>query len=175
MSKFPNGYTKTMVDAAEELFVAMALEETIRPVVVAYEQEILDRLQLRTDPRYAVHGIDRVVLDRRQTYLLSAEDQATFLNETYLACQKAKLRVAAPENCPLLEAEFVRMKKENAFLEALAEHPDLGLFKDYRELSLEERSRAIELSLRLLAPFVSAVPDILDGVIRNASGSGTHE
>lgn len=175
MSKLPNGFTPKMIAAAEELFVAKALEETIRPVVVAYEQEILKRLQLRSDPRYAVHGIDQVVLDRELTYLLSPDDQAKFLNETVVACQKAKLRVASPENCPLLEAQFVRSKKENAFLEALGEHPDLGLFRSYWDLSLESRNRAIDLSLRLLAPFVRAVPDLLDGLMKDAKESGANE
>lgn len=172
MLNLPTGFTPKMVAAAESLFVAKALEETIRPVVEGFEQEILSRLQLRTDKRYAIHGIDRVVLDRKHTYLLAPDDLAIFLEETFSAAKKANLKVASPENCPLLEAEYVRMKKENELLEALGQHPSLGSFKNFRSMSLEARAQAIELSLRLLAPFVRKAPELLESLMLPEHAAG---
>lgn len=37
------GITSKMIRAAETLFLAMTLEQTIRPVVEAYEKEIMER------------------------------------------------------------------------------------------------------------------------------------
>lgn len=41
-----------LVRLAEDLMVAIAFEELIRPTVVAYENEILARLQLPVDPKF---------------------------------------------------------------------------------------------------------------------------
>ena len=41
MSAYPNGFTAKMIEAAERVLVAQAFEMHVRPVVTAYEAEIL--------------------------------------------------------------------------------------------------------------------------------------
>lgn len=163
-SNLPSGFTKEMVAASETLFVAIAFEQIIRPVVEAYEDEILQRLQFRTDKCFAERGIDRIVLNRKHTYLLSLQDQAVLFEETEKARTRANLKVSIPGNCPLLEAEHRRIMAEQAFLESIAEHPNLGNLKN--TMPLETRAHVIELSLRLLAPFVSDAAEILEGLMK---------
>ena len=96
MSAYPNGFTAKMIEAAERVLVAQAFEMHVRPVVTAYEAEILQRLQLRSDPRFKVHGINRVILDRKETFLLGEADRELFLQETFKARDAAKLIVSKP-------------------------------------------------------------------------------
>ena len=155
------GITSKMIRAAETLFLAMTLEQTIRPVVEAYEKEIMERLQLRTDPKWAQYGIDRLVLERKDTFLLGKEDSERFIAETFKARDAAKLEVDHPEACPLLAAINHVVKAENALMETMGEHPQMGALKNVHLLSLEKRKQAIEMTLRLLAPFVRNSKDML--------------
>ena len=155
------GVTSKMIRAAETLFLAMTVEQTIRPVVEAYEKEIMVRLQMRTDPKWAKYGIDRLVLERKDTFLLSKEDSERFIAETFKARDAAKLKVDHPEACPLLVAINHVVKAENALIETMGEHPQLGALKNVLVLSLDKRKQAIEMTLRLLAPFVRNSEDML--------------
>ena len=53
------------------------------------------------------------------------------------------------------------VKAENALIETMGEHPQLGALKNVLVLSLDKRKQAIEMTLRLLAPFVRNSEDML--------------
>lgn len=157
------GVTPATIKAAEALFMAMALQESVQPIVQAYELEILQRLQLRTDPAFAASGIDRIVLCSKDAYLLSDQDFETYQAEAFKARDAAKLAVSNPQNCPLLEAQSLVLKAQTALLDEMAQFPGLHNLKNVHLLSPQKRQGAVDLTLRLLAPYVRNAKDITTG------------
>ncbi|CAB3754426.1 hypothetical protein [Paraburkholderia humisilvae] len=158
----PNG---NMTRAAENLLVAMAHEDLVRPVVVAYEEEILAQRQFRIARKYVERGCaDTVILDRKQSYMLEASDLATYLKQCFEARDAAGLKVREPDNCPLLEAENTRIKAESLLLEAMAELPNLAAIAR-PWLTLEARKQAVDLTLNMLAPFCADAKGIINRLV----------
>jgi hypothetical protein len=152
------GLTEPMIAAAKMLLVATAFEQLVRTIVVQYEQEILDRLQLRTDERFIEHGINHVVLQRNEVSLLSDSDREVFYQETFKARDAAKLPVNDPRDCPLIAAELNRLNAEKALMAALLAHPKLcDTAKAYSSgfLNVDEQKKVVHLTLCLFAPFVN--------------------
>lgn len=151
-----------MIRAAENLVLAMAHEDVVRPIVVAYETEILTRHQFRIARKFVEQGCaDVVILDRKRSYMLEESDFAIYLKQCFEARDAAGLKVRASDNCPLLEAEHTRIQAENLLLEAMAELSNLAAIgKPW--LTLEARKRAVDLTLNMLAPFCADA----DGIIK---------
>lgn len=151
-----------MIRAAENLLLSMSHEDVVRPVVVAYETEILTRHQFRIARKYVEHGCDDVViLDRKRSYMLEESDFAIYLKQCFEARDAAGLKVRAPDNCPLLEAENTRIQAENLLLTAMAELPNLAAIgKPW--LTLEARKRAIDLTLDMVALFCGDADGIIN-------------
>lgn len=166
MKSEQRGVTPATIKAAETLFMAMAHEELVRPVVQAYQQEILQRLQLRTAPKFAAHGIDRIVLCSKDLYLLSDEDFKTYDAEAFKARDAAQLTVSNPQNCPLLEAQSAVLNAQKALLEEMAQIPGLHNLKGAHLLPPQKRQEAVDLTLRLLAPYVRNARDITRDIKR---------
>lgn len=147
--------TETQIRCAEALMVAMAFEATIRPIVVAYETAILEKHRFAMDPKWAEYGMkERVILDRKDVFLLSDSDAQVFYAECFAARDAAKLKVDHPEACPLCAAEGLRLQAERELLTAMAETQGLEAFaKGF--LTLEQRKKALDLMLHLLAPFTN--------------------
>ncbi len=155
--------TEAQVRSAENTLVAMTHEQTVRPIVERYETEILAKHQFPIAAKWVEKGIGieyRIILDRKQAFLLSEEDASTFYKECEKARIAAKLTVMAEGNCPLCEAEHVRIQAENALIESMGTIPGMEIFAK-RVLTLETRARAINLILALLAPFVGDAATIL--------------
>lgn len=145
--------TPSMVSAAETLFKAMALVETIRPIVFQYQTDILIKGQWHVRPRFAARLGDEVIVEPRRSYLMSDEDFAEYDAQCKIARNKAKLPVDNDDQCPLLVAENMVILAEHALVEAMYEHTKLT--KDQLLcLGLETCKQYIDLTLRLLAPFV---------------------
>lgn len=152
------GLTEPMIAAAKLLMVASAFEQLVRSIVVQYEQEILVRLQLRTDERFIEHGINHVVEQRNEVSLLSEGDREIFYQETFKARDAAKLPVNDPRACPLLVAEMNRLDAEKALMASLLDHPKLSeTAKAYASglLTVDEQKKVVHLTLCLFAPFVN--------------------
>lgn len=97
--------TKDQIRAAEAVFTAMAFEATVRPIVETYELAILEKHQFRISRKWVEKGItDRLVLERKDTFLLDDEDAKVYYAECFAARDAAKLAVDDPEHCPLLVA-----------------------------------------------------------------------
>ena len=147
---------------AEAVLVAKAHEDLIRPVVEAYETEILAKHQFCIDPQWIDLGEceDQVILDRKKTFLLSDKDAKVFFQASHAARDAAGLKVDDPEFCPLLVAENVRREAEKALLKAMSAIEGLEtLGKGF--MTTEQRSKAVEITLRLLAPFCGSADRIL--------------
>lgn len=115
MSKMTNqpNITNNMILAAKDVFLSMAWEQAIRPVVEGYQKQILDRNKF-TDKR-----TKEVILDPKHTYMMSDEDFAVYLKEIEVCREAAGLKIRSEGNCPLLEARNDLRIAERAFAKTL--------------------------------------------------------
>lgn len=157
--------SEELVRAAEALFMAMAMESTVRPVVEQYTRAILAKHQFPIDAIWREHGMEGTVLEPKRSYLLSNEDADKYHRECMAARDAARLKVSSPDNCPLLEAENYVLRAQNAFITQLSALPGLELFGKTEMLSLDQRAKVIDLGLRLVAPFVSNADTLLKRVM----------
>lgn len=170
MSKKPFNPTPSLIRSAENLLVTMALADQVRPVVVAYETAILAKHQFTTAERWKEHFPPRVVVDRKDIFLLDEADAQVFHADCFAARDAAGLKVERPDNCPLLEAETNQMQAENAFIAEIGTIPGLETFatKTY-VLTLEQRAGVLKLGLGLLAPYVGSSESILQRILKGDS------
>jgi hypothetical protein len=147
--------TSNQIKAAQLLLIAMAHERTIRPIVEGYMTEILAKGQWRRRADFVGHGLmDEVILDHKLSYHLSDEDAAVFFAECRKARDAAGLKVENPEFCPLCVAEHTRVQAENLLMNRMSETPRLEYLAKSYLLTLDERAKVIDLSLKMLAPYV---------------------
>jgi len=157
--------TQEHIRLAEALMLAMANEGTIRPVVEAYENEILAKHRFKIAPHWGEASggridINEVILDRNAAFQLSDEDSKVYFAECYAARDAAGLKVSQPDFCPLCVAENLRIRAETALLESMGSIPGLESFsKKTYTMTLEDRKKAVDLTLKLMAPFCEQSAD----------------
>jgi hypothetical protein len=162
--------TEAMVDAAETLLLAMAHAETIRPIVLKYEAEILaegqwhmdrklyESIELRhlNEPR---SGADRIILDPKESYMMSEDDFKEFDAKCRDARDNAGLLVDHDEQCPMLCADNLVMQAEHALIETMRERT--GATKDQLLCAgMDKYKQYVDLTLRLLTPFVATTQQL---------------
>lgn len=163
MNKKPFRPSADLVRAAETLMASMAMEQTVRPIVEAYEHAILAKHRFPPAEQYREHVTETVILDRKSAFLLGDADFQVYLAECFAARDAAGLKVSKPENCPLLEAESTRVNAEGALIKQVGNIPGLETFKEaHNVMNLDMRKRLVDITLRLVAPFV----DDADGVLK---------
>ncbi len=151
--------TQEMIDSAKSVFMAMALVDTIKPVVKGYEEEILNRHQYHIGKEWIDKGMrDEIIINPDQTYLLEDPDFQVYLKEAFEARDKAGLKVDNPEFCPLLVAEHLLVDAEHLLIESMKPITQLETGRVYGD----NRKKLIDLSLKLLAPFVGNARGILN-------------
>lgn len=144
-----------LIRAAENLMVAIADERMIRPVVEAYEHAILAKHQFPPAEEYLDAVEEPVILDRKNAWLLSDEDFKVYNAECFVARDAAGLKVTKPENCPLLEAEHMRINAENELIKQLGQIQGLETFRENNcVLTLDQRAAVIAIGLKLAMPFI---------------------
>jgi hypothetical protein len=117
--------SEAMIRAAETLFLAMAMEGTVRPVVEKYKLAILAKHQFPVAAKWREYDLPEKVLDLKWAFLLSKEDSKVYFKECFDARDTAGLKVSRPGNCPLLEAEEDVRQAQNAFIKELGTMPGL--------------------------------------------------
>ncbi|CAG9236928.1 conserved hypothetical protein [Paraburkholderia tropica] len=159
--------TPGQIKAAELLYLAMAQEQLVRPVVEAYETAILARHQFSVAPEWAERydSTSLLILDRKRSYLLSDADAEVFYRECREAREASGLTVESPGFCPLCVAENLKIQAENALLSAMAEVQGLEAFARPCALTLEQRAQVIDLSLRLITPSIRNGAEILHHLV----------
>jgi hypothetical protein len=149
--------TEDMKQAAKTLFMAMAFTETIRPIVEGYQQKIINEMKPQVNERDAQicrMGF-KIITNPKHSYLMNNTDFQTYLKRCNEERIKAKLHVDNEEFCPLLVAEHLQSQAERVFVEAM--EPITHLSPDKVLCSkdgLNNYKKLIDLSLRLLAPYV---------------------
>jgi hypothetical protein len=159
-----------LVRAAESVFMAMAIVDSVRPIVKQYEERILREGQWRIARKWVdLNMDDRVILDPNEAYLLEAGDAALYYSRCQEARKAAKLTVSEEGNCPLLEAEGLLLTAEGELVKSMA--PITGLDLD-RVICLEPNKyrKYIDLSLRLVAGDVD--PHKRFGIPKGGAGQG---
>lgn len=154
--------TPKQLSAARAVFMAMAVEQTVRPVVEAYEAEILASREWRASPEWVEQGIDvpGIIIKRRDIFLMTKDDINAFAALCHERRDAAGLRVSHPDNCPLLEAKSTLLDAETALLIAFDETVP-GLLEVARA-PLAERAKAVDLCLKLCAPLVGDAAKVLE-------------
>lgn len=140
------------IKAAQNLFMAMAWVETVRPIVQAYEREILNKHQWHIAREWTDRGLpDKIILDPSQSYELDDTDAATYHAECNEARKAAGLEVESEEYCPLLVAEHEQIKAEWALFDAMKDVTGIDGHDIY---NMEQRRKYLDLLLSMFAPLV---------------------
>ena len=165
--------SKEMISLAETVMQAMALEGTVREVVQSYQCAILQAHRWPPSAEFANYpSIPKVILEPKHTYLLDQEHATEYSAQCDSARKAAGLGVIKEGNCPLLEAESMRFRAENALLAEVSKLPGLGRIDASRHvMSLEQRKQALDLTLRLTAPFVRDAREQIERIMRNAASA----
>lgn len=154
MNQSPFKPTPEMIRAAEMLFVAIAIEDDVRERVQAYERAILEAREYRvSDELRAIMASngheapeDRITTPQRAAWM-DAADREDFLARCRDAADAAGMTPKPPYDCPLIEAEATRRLAEQHLLDCME-----SLAPKVAKAQGELRKRAIDASLRLLAP-----------------------
>lgn len=131
-NQYPFGITNDMIAAGKSV-LAMAHEQLVRPIVEGYEARILEETTSST----AMNGASTASQegDRTQENLMDKDDFQAFIELTYQARDAHNLKVSGPDNCPLLEAEYLRMQAENKLFQQVAKLPGMeSLWQSVRSL-----------------------------------------
>lgn len=140
--------TKAMIEAANNVFLAMAYTETIRPIVMKYQQTEIDIMQ-------AVNRYDgSIITTPDNAYAMNDVDFEIYHNAIKERRNKSGLKVEHDDFCPLLVAEELQRKAERKLCDEMYCISKLNTddvlsstdgIKNYKEL--------IRLNLGLLAPY----------------------
>ncbi|MFC5550167.1 hypothetical protein [Massilia aerilata] len=149
--------TPEMITAAENVFLAMAIEGATRPIVETYQKKVLSEREWHSDPATReAPGIPERVTDPKYAWVMGAEEFALYrkrCNEERIA---AKLSAETEDHCPLLVAENTTRLAKTALLDTMA-----GITKidgaTAAGMKPADYDRLIDVTLRLLAPFVKNV------------------
>lgn len=144
--------TEDMKQAAKNVFMAMAYVKTIRPIVTGYQKAVLEKHQWHIASKWVGRRseTDRVILDPDHSYLLSENDFRTYMHETREQQKAAGLKTDSPDHCPLLVAENLQRQAEWCLFDTME---PLTSIKG-RDLYGDNREKYLDLTLRLLAPFI---------------------
>ena len=148
--------TKEMITAADNVFKAMALTEIVRPIVLGYQQSILN------DQKYLCskdHRGDEYtpatdwIKNPDHTYLMSDADFQDYVNRCNIAQDNANLETESSDHCPLLVAEKLVSDAKHVLIEVMEPITKMS----YSDVSstLDIYRKYVELTLQFLAPFVS--------------------
>ena len=156
-----------MIRAAELVFTAKVMYETTKGIVVKYQQRILKEGQWPIRAQYRdLDGLGstasvEVILRPEDAFLLEPDDFATYLARCNEERIKAGLLVSSEEGDPLLEAQWLLWDAEFHLIDLMA--PVTGISADrLREASIEAIDEIVDLTLRLLAPYVRSASELLD-------------
>jgi hypothetical protein len=142
----------SMIIAAQAVFMAMAREQVIRPIVEGYQRKILAEKEWPINPKY-VEREGKFVTDIKHTYLMSGEEFSKYHRRCIEERIAAQLRVDHDDKCPLLVAS-ARLMEAKFELASAMESVSKITESSLRGASPEIYDSYFELTLKLLAPYV---------------------
>lgn len=157
--------TPDMISAAKAVFMAMAYTETVREVIEPVQKRLLQENHYKIDfNRFArcerdVEEMKKTVgeycRDWKYLYLIFDEDMTDLMNKAhYQYTNVLKFEVECVGYCPLLCAESLERDAKRLLVDVMQPITKLSA-EDVlcAPKALENYSRLIELTLRLLAPY----------------------
>lgn len=144
--------TPERIQAAKNLYMAMAWAETVRPIVTEYQMDILQDHQWKANKEWSEkRGVNEpTILTPNRTYLLNDDDAKIYYQECFEAAARAHLPVKEVGYCPLLIAEHNVVKAEWALFDAMEDVTGI----DGHELYGKNREKYLDLLLRMFAPMI---------------------
>ncbi|WP_194727401.1 hypothetical protein [Noviherbaspirillum malthae] len=143
-----------MLDAAEAVLKAMAILGTVRPIVEAYQTEILAKGQWKVMAECREPGArDEIITEPKLSFLMSDSDFAVYHQRCDEARKAAGLSITLEGGCPLLEAEELLRVAQRAMVDSMADVTQITANKAVT-LPLEQYREFVDLTLRLLVPFI---------------------
>jgi hypothetical protein len=154
--------TTEMIAAAEAVFVAVAFEQTVRPIVEGYKRKILAERDWHMSPdtqvgmrRTGDKPIDTRITDIKYAWLMSDADFAEYARLCNAARIAANLVVESDAHCPLGVAEEVTRQAKRKLAEVMAGVSGIAP-ETISTMRMEHYEHFVDLALRLLAPFVAS-------------------
>jgi hypothetical protein len=164
--------TPDMIRAAENVFTAQALHDTVESIVRSYQRRILAEGQWPVASKLRDAGIRETIDAPEKDWLLGEDDFQTYLTRCEAERINAGLRVSKEGNCPLLEAESALRQAQYALIAVMA--PVTKVTEaDARMFPTELRDKVVDLSLRFLAPYVRDGKAIIEALVGNSGPSQT--
>lgn len=155
--------TREMIAAAENLFLAMAYEQTVRPIVEGYQRKVLVERSWEIDPQLqASAGGAECVTDIKSAWLMNSGTFEVYRKRCNEERVAAKLESAVnascsqDDYCPLLVAEDLTRKARFALCDAMAGVTNIDGAKAVM-MAAGDYDKIVDLYLNLLAPFVTNV------------------
>lgn len=156
--------TTAQIQAAQNLMLAMAHQDLVEPIVKAYQRGILERNQWKICPTMAEPGGENeIIKDPENAYLMNDADSARYFQYCHEAQIASGLKVSKPEHCPLLEARSLVVDARRALVKSMER--ETGMTWELLMNNFSKLPRYIDLTLKLLAPFVGTGQEVIDRVM----------
>ena len=145
--------TQEMIDAAGKVFFCMTHLMTIEPIIKALEEKLLTEMQLKE-----VRNPEKIIVDSKDIYLASEKDAELYC-EAYssVLAENGYVEFAKDGRCPLLVAKKELTLAENHLIKVMEPITQTNIeLLSSSGAFLENRADLIDLTLKLLAPFVDS-------------------
>jgi hypothetical protein len=146
--------TKPMAAAALAVVMAQAAEQAIRPVVEGYRQKIIEEEFYDYDEKWIKRGLVDVkdyIKSFKDDYMMDAKEYKHYWGRCRKEQEKAGLKTAKPEHCPLLVAENTLSDAKRLLVDVMEpvtkiSYDDLITSKN----AIKNLNELVELTLRLI-------------------------
>lgn len=152
--------TQNMIDAAKAVFVAMAMVQTLEPIITGIQRKLLEEGKYPCDSKWSerARSDGEYITDPNQSYLMSEKDSKKYLDLLHEEIIKAGFDVKK-HYCPLLiaKSDLTDAKRELIIAMEPVITPKTGLTYEVlvtTHRSIEKIDQVVDMTLKLLAPFV---------------------
>ena len=145
--------TQEMIDAAGKVFFCMTHLMTIEPIIKTLEEKLLVDMQLKE-----ARNPNKSIVDSKDVYLASEKDAELYC-ETYssVLSKNGYEEFAKDGRCPLLVAKKELTMAENHLIKVMEPITQTSIeLLSSSGAFLENWAKLIDLTLKLLAPFVDS-------------------
>lgn len=145
--------TENMKAAALTVFMAMTQLEFIEPIVNGYKKMILAQREWLVREEFRERHDEFRITEPDSDFLMTEADFADFFALCDAERKSAGLVVHKEGGCPLSDAKHDLSLAKLNLIKAMMDDPNVGAER-FLSASLKIQNEFVELSLKLLAPFV---------------------
>ncbi|SHN42196.1 hypothetical protein [Chitinophaga sp. CF418] len=145
--------TKEMIQAAEDVFIAIAYSETIRPAIIEIQQNILKRFQYKVDEQASKARLREPIVTHERSYLMSDNDFSHYLTHLHKEYIMAGFKVEYGY-CPLLIAEDIQRNAEKKLITVMESVSGISFDMIFMgPAPIVNKQKLIDIYLKLLASY----------------------